>query len=252
MHVRKSCVLAVLAISLAATGASADLTPPVIVPHVSGTVGSGGWYVSDVTVTWDVSDEDSSVTSTAGCGPVVVTLDTTGDTYACFATSLGGTSSASVSILKDATPPVIDFVGAKATYGVDEAITIYCNTFDATSGVAATTCTTLTGLGYTFPLNTPITHAATASDNAGNTITSLITFTVTLDYASLGLLVEQLVMKESSVANLQRKLQRAQEASTPAEKTRNIESFIDQLTREEGRTVDPADAALLIELARQL
>jgi len=33
-----------------------DITPPTIAPTVSGTTGKNGWYVSDVTVTWDVRD----------------------------------------------------------------------------------------------------------------------------------------------------------------------------------------------------
>ena len=44
-----------------------DLTPPVIGPTVSGTLGSNGWYVSDVAVTWDVQDPDSPVSSQTGC-----------------------------------------------------------------------------------------------------------------------------------------------------------------------------------------
>ena len=35
---------------------SDDLTPPVITPTVSGAAGSNGWHVSDVTVSWTVTD----------------------------------------------------------------------------------------------------------------------------------------------------------------------------------------------------
>ncbi len=34
-----------------------DITPPVITPTVSGTVGNNGWYVSDITISWTVVDE---------------------------------------------------------------------------------------------------------------------------------------------------------------------------------------------------
>ena len=35
---------------------SSDDTPPVITPSISGTLGSNGWYTSDVTVSWSVND----------------------------------------------------------------------------------------------------------------------------------------------------------------------------------------------------
>ena len=35
---------------------AADLTSPLIVSHVAGTLGSNGWYTSEMTVTWSVSD----------------------------------------------------------------------------------------------------------------------------------------------------------------------------------------------------
>jgi len=86
---------------------AADPTPPVIVPHVAGPLGNGGWYTGDVTVTWDVSDPQSPVSSTAGCDPVTISADTAGATLTCTATSDGGTASADVTVKRDATPPVV-------------------------------------------------------------------------------------------------------------------------------------------------
>src|SRR4051812_39152978 len=37
-----------------------DLTPPAVSASVDGTAGANGWYVSDVTVGWSVSDPESS------------------------------------------------------------------------------------------------------------------------------------------------------------------------------------------------
>lgn len=82
-------------------------TPPQIVPQVSGTLSASGWYTSDATVSWTVTDAQTPVTSTAGCDTVVVDADTAGATYTCTATSSGGTASASVTIRRDATPPEI-------------------------------------------------------------------------------------------------------------------------------------------------
>ena len=70
-----------------------DSTPPVITPNVQGTLGSNGWYTSNVTVSWTVNDPDSSVTSQSGCGPTTISSDTTGQTLTCTATSADGTKS---------------------------------------------------------------------------------------------------------------------------------------------------------------
>jgi hypothetical protein len=84
-----------------------DITPPVITPTVSGTLGSNGWYVSDASVSWDVQDPDSPVSSTSGCEPSSVTTDTAGTTFTCEATSSGGTATASVVVRRDTTAPVV-------------------------------------------------------------------------------------------------------------------------------------------------
>jgi len=36
-----------------------DTTPPVITPSIAGTLGSGGWYTSAVSVAWSVIDDES-------------------------------------------------------------------------------------------------------------------------------------------------------------------------------------------------
>jgi hypothetical protein len=81
-------------------------TPPLIVPEVEGTLGAAGWYVGDVTVSWTVSDVQTPVTSPR-CETTVISADTTGTTLTCTGMSSGGTSSDSVAIRRDATPPTI-------------------------------------------------------------------------------------------------------------------------------------------------
>jgi hypothetical protein len=82
-----------------------DTTPPEITPYVSGTLGDNDWYVSDVTVSWTVTDPESDISETSGCGTTVIDADTAGITLECTATSAGGTASESVTIKRDATPP---------------------------------------------------------------------------------------------------------------------------------------------------
>jgi hypothetical protein len=89
-----------------------DDTAPDIEPSVSGTLGDGGWYTSDVSVSWTVTDAESEVTSTTGCDATTVTADTTGVTFTCEATSAGGTSSRSVTIKRDTAAPAVTSVTA--------------------------------------------------------------------------------------------------------------------------------------------
>jgi hypothetical protein len=255
MRVARLRAFAMVAICVAAGSVFADPTAPVIAPQVTGTLGNNGWYVSDVMVSWTVTDPDSAVTSTFGCGTTLVTIDTTGNTYTCSATSGGGTSSASVTVKRDTTPPVIDFVGDQPTYTVDETIAIFCNTFDAISGVASTTCMPLAGLATDFPLETPITHSATATDNAGNTITGMTTFTVEVDYAGMIALATFFSTKDSLDRQLERLLLAAQAADLAGDldaEQRAIDHFIATATRNEDRNIDPDDVALLVDLAGYL
>jgi hypothetical protein len=86
----------------------ADTTPPVIVPHVTGTVGNNGWYRSNVTVTWSVSDPESGIASSTGCTSSTLTADTAGTTLTCSASNGAGlSSSVPVTIKIDRTPPVV-------------------------------------------------------------------------------------------------------------------------------------------------
>jgi predicted outer membrane repeat protein len=87
-----------------------DTTPPLITSSIQGTMGENGWYTSDVTVGWSVVDEESAITSRSGCDPAIVDSDTDGLIITCAATSMGGTSSESVTIRRDTTPPTITYL----------------------------------------------------------------------------------------------------------------------------------------------
>src|SRR3954471_19845363 len=52
---------------------SDDLSAPSVTPVIDGTVGSNGWYTSDVTVSWNVADPDSAASS--DCERATVTED---------------------------------------------------------------------------------------------------------------------------------------------------------------------------------
>jgi hypothetical protein len=84
-----------------------DTTPPDIIRFVNGAQGANGWYVSNVSLSWSVIDVQSQVTATTGCGFVTVTEDTAGTTFSCTATSVGGSRTRTITIRRDASPPVL-------------------------------------------------------------------------------------------------------------------------------------------------
>ncbi|HEY6961748.1 MAG TPA: HYR domain-containing protein [Gaiellaceae bacterium] len=143
-----------------------DVTPPVVTSHVDGPVGENGWYTGDVTVRFDVSDPESDPTTT-GCDTVVVAEDTAGVTYTCTATSIGGTSSAQVTVKRDATPPVLTVPSAitvDADTPAGAAVTYAVAATDALDPAPVVQCAPEPGL---FPVGTTRVDC-TATDAAGN------------------------------------------------------------------------------------
>jgi hypothetical protein len=152
--------------------APSDSTAPIITPNVSGTLGNNGWYVSDVTVTWSVIDNESAISSSSGCGSTTINTDTSGTTLTCQATSTGGTNSESVTIKRDATAPTISGSAAPAANGAgwnntDVAVSFTCG--DNLSGIAS--C----GPDATLSADGADQSASgTAVDNAGNTANATV------------------------------------------------------------------------------
>jgi len=138
----------------------ADTTPPVITPDIQGTLGQNGWYTSDVTLSWTVSDAESEITATSGCEAVSITADQQDTTYTCEASSLGGSNSVSVHIARDATAPAL------APSVEPDPVLLNgsaCDPVD-TAGVGAHSV------------------ACAASDNAGNTATAQAAYNVIYDF----------------------------------------------------------------------
>jgi Ca2+-binding RTX toxin-like protein len=114
-----------------------DLTPPVIESTVTGTPGSNGWYVSNVSVTWNVSDPESPVSSQSGCGPAAVTTDRAAATFRCEATSSGGTAVGSTVVKRDITPPAVTCTSPAPVYQLYQlGAKVSASVTDATSGPA--------------------------------------------------------------------------------------------------------------------
>lgn len=164
------------------TAVNCDSTPPEITPNVTGTLGSNDWYTSNVGVTWTVVDNQSSISSSTGCGSTTINADTTGTVVTCSATSAGGTAQQSVTIKRDATQPVVNVTGVSdgATYTLGSVPTAGCTTSDATSGVQ-----TNASLGSSGgPVGAVTATCSGALDKAGNSGSASATYTV--EYAFTG------------------------------------------------------------------
>ena len=152
-----------------------DSTPPVITPDVSGTLGNNGWYTSNVSVSWTVTDAESAVTSkSASCDTTtIINTDTTGQTVSCTATSAGGTDTKSVTIKRDATAPVINDDGTTQTPNgalwFKAAVVNDFSASDATSGLADSTQASFTKSSGAAEGSAVKINSGSVSDKAGNT-----------------------------------------------------------------------------------
>jgi len=163
-----------------------DTTLPVITPTVTRTQGASGWYTSDVSVSWTVSDLESDVTPTSGCESVSVTSDTNGTVVTCSATSGGGTSANTVTITRDATPPVINIVAPTGTsYLTNQSRAASFSCLDAGAGIASCLGTVADGAILPTMSAGSRTFVVHASDVPGNTSSATVNYGVTFNVCPL-------------------------------------------------------------------
>jgi hypothetical protein len=140
-----------------------------------------------VTVTWSVSDNESTIGTQSGCGAVTISTDTGGQTVTCDAASAGGTSSESVTITRDATPPVLSPAVSPSPVLLNGTASATPNASDATSGVATQTCGAVaTGTPG------PSAVVCTATDNAGNVGTVSTNYSVVYRFTGFSQPVDNL------------------------------------------------------------
>ena len=234
-----------------------DTTAPAIAALVSGTLGSSGWYVSDVSVAWTVTDPESAISSTTGCEPRSVASDTAGTTFTCRATSSGGTDDESVTIKRDATTPAVSYAGNAGAYTVDQEVSITCSATDGLSGVASSTCQSVAGPAYGFALGTNAFSAA-ATDRAGNTGSGSTSFTVSVTADSLCALTRRFVggPGANGISNaLCAKLTGSEAAAGRGNTTaagNGIEAYVHEAAAQSGKSLTAEEAAILTRLARAL
>lgn len=147
--------------------AGVDYTPPVVSGNVSGTLGTNGWYRSSINISWTVTDPESAIVSTSGCGARVVGVDTSGSTFTCTATSAGngGPASASVTVKRDVAAPSATCLPAPTFELGQVPAPVVAVVADLTSGPVSPS---VTRDGNTATAGTKLIWL-TGTDNAGNT-----------------------------------------------------------------------------------
>ena len=151
-----------------------DGSAPKVDATVTGTAGPGNWYRSNVSVAWTVTDPQSAILTSSGCGPSTITSDTAGTTKTCTATSEGGTATKSVTVKRDSTGPTLtcqpaSFVLGKGGAKVNATIT------DALSGAPGPDATATADTSSVGPKAVNV----TGEDKAGNSTTVSCGYTVT-------------------------------------------------------------------------
>lgn len=172
-----------LAIAIEPIGSAApapDSTPPVITPVIAGTAGTDGWYRSNVSVSWQVTDAESSVTSTTGCGTNSVTSDTNGKVFNCSATSAGGTSQRSITIKRDTVLPLVGvlFPLEGVVLNRNSKFPALYACLDTLSGTSQCKGTVAAGSYIDTSTAGTKTFTVTGLDRAGNTRTSNVHYQV--------------------------------------------------------------------------
>ena len=152
---------------------ASDITPPVIEPVLTGTLGANGWYRSNVQLTWRITDPESGIIDKSGCLDSTLTYDTQGSDFSCRASSGGGVSEQRIRIKRDVTPPTLTFGAINPAPGANGwnsgDVSIPFTTADAWgSGVFSTS----SGSPLTFSQEgAGLTQQVTVTDFAGNAAT---------------------------------------------------------------------------------
>jgi hypothetical protein len=141
---------------------------PSITAIITGTLGTNGWYRSNVTVNWQIQPLP---VSSSGCDAVTLTTDTPGTTLTCSASWSDGTSITVKRVFKiDRSPPAISVAADRAPDAngwYNHPLTIVFSGTDAISGVAS-----CSRIQYAGP-DTPGTNVGgRCTDRAGNTGTA--------------------------------------------------------------------------------
>ncbi|WP_158002441.1 HYR domain-containing protein [Methyloterricola oryzae] len=160
-----------------------DPSAPVVTPTITGPAGNAGWFKGPTTVSFAVSDAQSTITTKSPACDTTTTLsgDGANQLVSCSATSAGGTTNSPQSVKVDATPPNLGISATTLVVEADRstgAMVIYPRTMsDATSGPATQSATCSPASNTVMPFGNTTVNCSGA-DVAGNTATGSFVVTV--------------------------------------------------------------------------
>ncbi|HET7857217.1 MAG TPA: hypothetical protein VFL41_12245, partial [Gaiellaceae bacterium] len=171
---------AIAGLLLLAPSASALVNEPAL-PQISvsvfGTLGTNGWYVTNVTVNWSITVPDGGPIRNENCTRAqTLNADTAGITLTCEATTDGGTVKVDKTFRIDKTVPTVATSIERqpdANGWYNRPFTVTWSATDATSGVGVGSCASLR---YSGPDNPVGLIAGSCRDNAGNEARSTFPF----------------------------------------------------------------------------
>jgi hypothetical protein len=179
---RRGRLRAILGLLLAAVvlpvGAESqtDTTAPVIMLHVTGTLGLNGWRIADTTVAWQYQDPESGIKETFGCDVRTISQETVGTDVTCRVTNNAGiTVAQTVNVKLDKLPPLVrpqPLRPADANGWFNHRIAFTPGATDTASGIAS--CNLIPAYGG--PDDASITVRTRCRDRAGHSASGARTF----------------------------------------------------------------------------
>jgi hypothetical protein len=227
-------------------------TAPTIVdlPNLDGEATSPGGRAFTFTSSGDDAEQGALTpvcTASSGTFPIGTT------TVSCTVTDVAGyTASDSFTItVVDTTAPVVTYTGNAGSYTADQIVNITCAATDSGSGVQTTTCANISGPAHTFAVGAN-NFSATATDVAGNTTTTSISFTVTVPPAAVENVFDQFFDSPGEAAQATHTLGQATSAPNATSRAAHLDKLIKDIEKQIGKTLTAAEAATLIALIQNL
>lgn len=234
---------------------SGDTTPPSASPTQTPVANSYGWNNSDVTVNWNWTDSGSGVNLSSCTTSSSATSEGAGIMLSANCSdNAGNVGTASYTVNIDKTPPVVAFSGNAGTYSVAQSVAITCSATDALSGIATSSCPSVSGPAWSLGLGSHL-ISASATDKAGNPASNSTSFTVTVDEASLCTLTQEFSTDSGVASGLCAKLNAAAAAEARGQtktQANDLIAFDNQVTAQTGKALTTDQANLLIEFANTL
>lgn len=216
-----------------------------------------GWYDGPVTYQFTCTDAHSGI---ANCqDPVTINeegsdLTVTGSVY----DHAGNRGTAAVSPIRiDRTAPQIQYTVTGAVYGVykiSQQVDITCQATDSLSGLANTTCVSVSIPAYQLGLGSH-TFKSAAVDRAGNSEQEQVSIQIVADFESLSSLTDQVVTQKGVVQSLQAKLRAARmskEKDNDQAANNQLQAYVNEVEAQAGKSVGLDHARLLTDCAKDL